>query len=335
MPNHTTKRKAWWLLLTALLYQLPFGVATELGKNSTQFTIDGKPTFLLGISYYGALGAPTNFIAADLDDIQRDHFNWLRVWATWTSGGENVSAIDTNGAPREPYLTRLEQLIKTCDQRGLIVDVTLSRGATLPNFDAHQKAVRLLTEKLQPYRNWYLDLGNEREVRDARYVRFEELRLLRQLVRQIDPKRLVTASDSSDDQHFTAAIEKYLREVKLDFLTPHRRRAPDSPAQTAEATKLYLAKMESLNLTAPVLFQEPFRRGYTKWEPKTEDFLRDLQGAIDGGAAGWCFHNGSPRDPKSPAPGRSFDLRQKRLYDQLDLTELEVTKKVGSIIEKK
>src|ERR1051326_554007 len=67
--------------------------ATEISTHNSHFTIDGKPTFLLGISYYGALGAPTNFIAADLDDIQRDHFNWLRVWATWSSGGEDISAI--------------------------------------------------------------------------------------------------------------------------------------------------------------------------------------------------------------------------------------------------
>ena len=32
--------------------------ATVLGIDGTRFTLNGKPTFLLGISYYGALGAP-------------------------------------------------------------------------------------------------------------------------------------------------------------------------------------------------------------------------------------------------------------------------------------
>ena len=31
--------------------------ATELGIDGTQFTLNQRPTFLLGISYYGALGA--------------------------------------------------------------------------------------------------------------------------------------------------------------------------------------------------------------------------------------------------------------------------------------
>ena len=43
-------------------------MATELGINGTQFTLNGTPTFLYGISYYGALGAPEEFIRRDLDD---------------------------------------------------------------------------------------------------------------------------------------------------------------------------------------------------------------------------------------------------------------------------
>ncbi|WP_456337533.1 hypothetical protein [Fervidibacter sacchari] len=80
------------LLLTFLATQ--FALATELGVKGSQFTINGKPAFLLGISYYGALGAPKEFILRDLDDIQRYGFNWLRVWATWSAFGKDVSAVD-------------------------------------------------------------------------------------------------------------------------------------------------------------------------------------------------------------------------------------------------
>ena len=38
----------------------------ELGIEEERFTLDGKPTFLLGISYYGALGAPEAFVDTDL-----------------------------------------------------------------------------------------------------------------------------------------------------------------------------------------------------------------------------------------------------------------------------
>jgi len=36
--------------------------ATTLGVRETQFTLNGEPTFLLGLSYYGALGASEDFV---------------------------------------------------------------------------------------------------------------------------------------------------------------------------------------------------------------------------------------------------------------------------------
>ena len=50
-----------------------------LGIDGTAFTLNGKKTFLLGASYYGALGAPDDFIARDLDDLRTLGFNWIRV----------------------------------------------------------------------------------------------------------------------------------------------------------------------------------------------------------------------------------------------------------------
>src|SRR4051794_31492161 len=63
---------------------------TVLGIQGTRFTLDGEPTFLLGISYYAALGAPEEFIRRDLDDLQRHGFNWLRVFATWGAFGQDI-----------------------------------------------------------------------------------------------------------------------------------------------------------------------------------------------------------------------------------------------------
>jgi hypothetical protein len=309
--------------------------ATELGVDSTHFTINGRPTFLLGISYYAGLGARDEFIAKDLDDMQRDGINWIRVWATWAAFTNNISVVDTNGGPREPFLTRLEKLVQECDRRGMIVDVTFSRenGATggprLQHLEQHERAVRTVVERLRPLRNWYLDLGNERNISDARHVPFEDLKRLREVVRQLDPKRLVTASHSSDDEGFAKDVEKYVRDVKVDFISNHRRRGQGTAAETAAATKLYFDRMKKIGIVVPVHYDEPFRRGYTRgWEPTADDFLRDLRGAIESGAAGWCFHNGAQVGPKDGVPRRSFDLREKRLYDQLDPIEAEVVHKL-------
>src|SRR5205085_4041141 len=101
----------------------------------------------------------------------------------------------------------------------------------------------------------------------------------------------------------------------------HRPRNPKSPSETQVHTQRCLAMMKQLGRVVPVLYQEPFRRGYTAWEPAADDFLTDLRGAVSGGAAGWCFHNGLQANAKDNQPRRSFDLRTKRLFDQLDAEE--------------
>src|SRR5262249_7594882 len=145
------------------------------------------------------LGATEEFVRRDLDDLARHGFNWVRVWATWGAFDRDVSAVDAEGRPREPYLGRLKSLVAECDPRGLVVDVTLTRGdrakgGAIPDVEAHRRAVEALVGALKGHRNWYLDLANERDVRDARHVPAVELNALRAQVRALDPKRLVTAS---------------------------------------------------------------------------------------------------------------------------------------------
>lgn len=121
------------LLLCVASLQAKGQDATMLGTEGTRFTVNGKPVFLLGFSYYAGLGASEEFIRSDLDDFQKRRFNWLRIWATWSSFENNVSAVDAQGRAREPFLGRLKWLVAQCDRRGLVVDVTLTRGELLPN----------------------------------------------------------------------------------------------------------------------------------------------------------------------------------------------------------
>jgi hypothetical protein len=306
---------------------------TVVGIDGTRFTINDRPAFLLGISYYAGLGASEESIARDLDDMQRHGLNWLRVWATWTAFDHDVSAVDAQGGPREPYLGRLEWLVAECDRRGLVVDVTLTRNKSglLPDYPSHLRAVETLVDELKPHRNWYLDLANERDVRDDRYVSVEELKRLRDRVRQLDSQRLVTASFGGHD--LTAEdVRESLLTIGVDFLCPHRPRGPESPAQTEAKTRECLDLMAEIGRVVPMHYQEPFRRGYQGWEPTAGDFLADLQGAVAGGAAGWCFHNGTQRNAPDEQPRRSFDLRSERLFDQLDDEEREVVAKASAIV---
>ena len=174
-----------------------------------------------------------------------------------------------------------------------------------------------LVTSLKPFRNWYLDLANERNIRDARYVSIEELRRLRDAAKELDPGRLITASHAGGDLT-REDVEKYVTGAKLDFITPHRPRDRGSAGATEARTREALGWMRELGREVPVHYQEPFRRGYGGWQPVAADFATDLRGARAGGAAGWCWHNGDARGRPDGEPRRSFDLRARRLFDQLD-----------------
>jgi hypothetical protein len=214
----------------------------------------------------------------------------------------------------------------------LVVDVTLARSAPrIATIEAHQRAVEIIVLALKPHRNWYLDLANERDVRDARYVSPAELKKLRELVRRLDPSRLVTASFGGHDLG-EQDVREALQTIALDFLGLHRPRTPGSPAQTEARTRECLELTRQLGRPVPVHHQEPFRRGYGRWEPAAADFLTDLRGAVTGGAAGWCFHNGAQRTAEDSQPRRSFDMREQRLFEQLDAQERQAIQAMAAAV---
>lgn len=296
-----------------------------LAVQGGRFTINGRLTFLHGISYYGALAAEDEFIRLDLDDMQRFRFNWIRVWANWTGFGADAAAVDGEGRPIPAGIERLKRLVAEYDRRGMVVDVTFSRGngvtgpPRLLTLEAHGRAVETVVTALQPWRNWYLDLSNERNVRDKRFTSVSDLKALRDLAKRLNPQLLVAASHAGDISR--EELREYMQVVGVDFISPHRPRDAYSPSQTEAKTRQYLSWSKELGRVVPVHYQEPFRRGFGKWNPKAEDFITDLRAAVAGGAAGWCFHNGDRRDASDGQPRRSFDLREKRLFDQLDEQE--------------
>jgi hypothetical protein len=301
------------------------GSATRLGIDGAHFTINGRPAFLFGVSYYGALGAPDEIVQRDLAELRKQGFNWIRVWATWAAFGNDVSVVDGEGKPRELYLKRLQRLVAACDEQGIVVDVTLSRGngatgpARLQTQEAHRGAVTTLLAALKGHRNWYLDLANERNIQDRRFTSFADLKELRELVCRIDPDRLVTASHAGDLSR--DELREYLLTVGVDILSPHRPRSSTSPGETAARSREDRDWMKELGREVPLHYQEPFRRGFGGWQPRAPDYVADLQGALAGGAAGWCWHNGANRAAREGRPRRSFDLRDRGLFEQLDQEE--------------
>lgn len=314
-----------------------FHSRTRLGIAGTSFTINDKKTFLYGISYYSALGASYSSIKKDLADIKKYRFNWIRVWVNWVGADTDISAVDDNGNAVPVYMDKLKWLVDQCDRRGIIVDVTLAHGnnkegRSLKTLEAHEQAVRSVISALGTYSNWYMDLANEHDVGDARFVSFNDLQVLRELCRKLDPNLPVTASAGGDISHDD--LKRYLQSVKVDFIAPHRPRTPSSAKQTENKTRDYIEWMKALGKPVPIHYQEPFRRGYTDWQPQVNDYITDLFGAMSAGAAGWCFHNGDQRGGKNNQPARSFDMHQQRLFDQLDSEELAAIKVIAKRLKR-
>ena len=320
-----------------IVLALGAGAQTELRAQDGRFLINGAPTFLYGLSYYGGLGASEETLTLDLDAAKRHGFNWIRVWATWMAYSNDVSVVDAEGRARAAQVDRLRRIVADCDRRGLVVDVTIGRGswtgnpAMLRAPEAHRRAVEVLVEELKSFRNWYLDLANERNLAEFGFTSFAELRDLRALVRARDPERLVTASHAGDIGD--ADLREYLFTVGVDFLCPHRPRSPEAPRATESRTARYRETMLRLGRVVPLHYQEPLRRGWGAWPPRAEDFVADFRGARAGGAAGWCLHNGSDGSTPDGEPRRGFDLRRRGLFAQFDGEELRALPLLGAALE--
>ena len=312
------------LLLFAMTSSAAQGV--ELGVKQDRLTIDGKPVFLLGCSYYSGLGASETTLQKDLDELHRRGFNWIRVFADWTAYNNDLSAVDIGtGAPRQPYLERLVRLCDECDRWGMIVDVTLARGTGANNqpclrtLPTHRRAVETLVVALKDRKNWYLDLSNERNIHDVRFTSIDELVQLRDAAKKLDSRLLITASNGGDVSK--EELRAYLQKARLDFASIHRERDAEAPAKAAGATQQYKRWIHEIGPVVPLQYDEPFRRGYSNWEPMATDFVNDLRASRDAGAAGWCFHNGDSRRAPDRKPRRSFDLQNQSLFEQLDSQE--------------
>ncbi len=330
MKRETIVGLCAWVGLVGVLCSSAHAVTIGISADGRYFTIDGVPTYLNGVSYYGATSITTaSFRTSDLDDMVADGFNWIRVWGHWqwpTGTGEDVSVLTYNGQVREPYMTRLKALITECNSRGIIVDVSLNRDGNGDWVGArtqanHLACVQTLATQLLPYRNVYIDVANERDVGDDRYVSLSECGQLIDAIHAIDADRLCTASGVPSSQ---TDLANFRNVGKLQFITPHLCRSSGCSAQTITTVNTYNTWMTNLGWRIPIHLQEPFRRGYTSYNPVEDDFLRDCNGGKLAGAAGWCLHNGANG---TGAPYRSFLMSdaQGRLYAQWDSVEVYVT----------
>src|SRR5262249_39167813 len=160
--------------------------------------LDGRPTTLLGVSVFDALG-PTPPGDEDLDALKGWGVNLVRVWAHWRE-----PIYQREGSLSSPGRARLLDLAARLQSRGLTFELVLlrpgqmsgQRYAVFASEEARLRAVGEIASALREYRNVIFDLCNEHDHGDGP-ISHAAARVLRDRVKTVDPGRLVTISSTA------------------------------------------------------------------------------------------------------------------------------------------
>ncbi len=323
--------------LLVLFMCIPTFGQTILGisQDGKYFTINGVPTWIQEITYFTphdlATENTTKFekLGEELDAMKSRGINCIRIWlqtGNWDWDAQDWDqdcskflsfspyvkdaedgSFSRNPAPNDTfrYWHRIRRLLEKCDEKGIIVDISLLYGGPScpgtkdikPNSVFEQESLAgILTTDFSYLKNWYLDIENEwaghlqsRSMDEA----IINIGLIRTVVQGIDSGRLCTAScgpydaetgswnapkwtpdrfdDYCDNVDFVAIHENFYSGAAVSFLK------------------------DNLPSSKPIHCQEPNRRGKffpgTAYFPAASEFIADLRAAAENGAAGWCFHN--------------------------------------------
>lgn len=184
-----------------------------LSVKDDRFLLDGKETGLWGIRV--ASGTHTqqqcDHLIAQLDAYKAHGVNALTVFYMGCRGA-NYDPFAPDGKGLDPgHQERMERIIRACAERNMIVVVGIFYQAApirLQDADAVRSAMRLVTEKLKPYRNVIINVCNEQnsggwqkfaKVFDFRDT--EKIVELCRLVHEVDPRRIVGGGGYDQDKN--------------------------------------------------------------------------------------------------------------------------------------
>ena len=116
-----------WFLILFLFVN--FHANAEITIKDGQFLQDGKPTFLLGLSYFDGLSAPPRILNSDLNYFSERGFNALRVWANWYPDFQphTTGLLEPDGTVNVQVLKHLQHLIDAANKKRFVIKLTFSR----------------------------------------------------------------------------------------------------------------------------------------------------------------------------------------------------------------
>jgi hypothetical protein len=285
-----------------------------LGTEGDKFTIDGRPQFLIFVSYFDGLrranAKPGGGVDGDFAYFRRVGVDGIRVLPNWHylcgagPSDDRQKLLTAEGTINEPMWPVFVRMLDRAAVHGLSVDVTFTRDTfrrPIP-LAAYRAAIVEVAKRLRAaggYRHVLFDIQNEYPIHAMTAA---DVNGLLSAVREADPDRIVTASAGSGDVVHDAAMT----------VTAYHdgRESRWSEAATARAE---IEMVKARAGAKPIYYQEPmpFRKfrsncGHGEW-PRPGHARLAARHASQHGAAAWTFHT-----------RQSFDLRERSLLQLLE-----------------
>lgn len=312
----------------------PSRPAPELGIDGLRFTVDGRPRFLIVVSYFDALRASDAVLDADFAWLRRHGIDGVRIFPNWWRcaavgecgghPGQDTLMTAPDGRLRPDRLARLQQVLAKAGQHGLIVDLSFAREtvrgpnggmlAAAPYTDALASALQALA----PAPHVMIDLQNEvyqnRLFADGAA---EDAPKVAALARRLDTgKRIVFVSSNAGEAERYAycgvAGACPAGRAPLDVLAVHDAREANWHDRTPAVVRELVA-MATRRGPRPIYLQEPMPWQDEGQPDRLERFLDAAARARRAGAGAWTFHTRSAfilRDGRSMQAQMSEDERR-------------------------
>ena len=290
------------------------------------FTLNGEPFNYTGVSFFNAIYNPT----FNKDDASRETWlkklkssgiNVIRIWGQWDNKrgfidtSPTCTLYENDGRLRPNHLNTLKKIIAAADRLDMVVLFVLFQRESWEDDirlsdEASDRAVKLLTEELRPYRNVVFQIWNEHDHRTIDYMK---------IIKASDPERLVTNSPG-----YGGYLGNNKENAALDYLSPHTSRHDNRHWEIAPKEIAYLIEL----YRKPVVDDEPARRGTPKFggpkNPTTPyDHILRIYNVWKAGGHVIYHHDmfqtgyGSDAIPVSGIPDPDFSPYHKVVFDFL------------------
>src|SRR5438874_262824 len=280
--------------------------AQKLGIQGDRFTIDGTPKFLTFVTYFGGMGAPN--VIADLHLMKTLGFDGFRIWPLLDTGPQ---ILNGDGSLRATEMAQFLSILDQAKQERLIVDVTFTHEHIAGLTPANTRVgLANVAAAMRSYENVLIDIQNERNVQDRRFMSEPDIVSIYQAIKAVDPARIVGCSEARGDAAGPATDASFVARLRLDVTMLHETRSADW--YTLPVQQYVISALRANG--RPAYMQEPMTtRDSLFFYPshdRAEYFLQAIAHAKLAGAAGWTFHTEVGVDFRTGAPFFEDRLRE-------------------------